>query len=197
MKKRYDKVYQFRIDLRDVRPPIWRRIQVPETYTFWDLHVAIQSAMGWTDSHLHEFEINDPTDGEKIRIGLPIEDYDDEVIPDWKRNIADLFCPENPKAHYIYDFGDCWEHLIRLEKVLPKEKNVDYPICIDGKRACPPEDCGGVWGYEEFLKAIRNPKHKEHKEMLEWIGGGFDPEHFDLEEIEFIDPDKHRRDALG
>ncbi|HDQ15752.1 MAG TPA: plasmid pRiA4b ORF-3 family protein [Bacteroidetes bacterium] len=197
MKKKFEKVYQFRIDLRDTKPPIWRRIQVPGTYTFWDLHVAIQDAMGWTDSHLHEFEIEDPTDGGKVRIGIPNEDYGDEVIPDWKRNISNFFSEKNPKAWYIYDFGDSWEHMIVLEKILVKEKDADYPRCIDGKRACPPEDCGGVWGYEEFLRAIRNPKHKEHKEMLEWIGGEFDSEHFDVKEVKFIDPDKHRRDALG
>lgn len=197
MKKKFEKVYQFRITLRDTKPPIWRRIQVPETYTFWDLHVAIQNAMGWTDSHLHEFEVMDPSYGENVRIGLPHEEYKDEVIPDWKRNISNFFSEKNPKAHYIYDFGDSWEHLIQLEKILTKEKNVDYPICINGKRACPPEDCGGIWGYEEFLKAIRNPKHKEHKEMLEWIGREFDSEHFDVKEVKFVDPDKHRRDALG
>lgn len=197
MKKKFEKVYQFKVTLEDTKPPIWRRIQVPETYTFWDLHVDIQDAMGWTDSHLHEFEIKNPADGEKVRIGIPNEDYGDEVIPDWKRNISDFFSEKNPKAYYIYDFGDSWEHLIQLEKILVKEKNVDYPICIDGRRACPPEDSGGVWGYEEFLKAIRNPKHTEHKEMLEWIGGEYDPEHFDVKEVKFIDPDKRRRDALG
>jgi hypothetical protein len=197
MKKEFENVYQFKVTLMGIKPPIWRRIQVPETYTFWDLHVAIQGAMGWTDSHLHEFEIKDPVDGEKIRIGIPDEDYGDEVIPDWKRNISKFFSEKNPRAYYIYDFGDSWEHLIQLEKVQIKEKNIDYPRCIDGKRACPPEDCGGVWGYEEFIKAIRDPKHKEHEEMLEWIGGKFDPEHFDVKEVKFVDPAKHRRDALG
>jgi hypothetical protein len=197
MKKKFEKVYQFKVTLMGTKPPIWRRIQVPETYTFWDLHVAIQNAMGWTDSHLHEFEIKDPVDGEKIRIGIPDEDYGDEVIPDWKRNISKFFSEKNPRAYYIYDFGDSWEHLIQLEKVQIKEKNIDYPRCIDGKSACPPEDCGGVWGYEEFIKAIQDPKHKEHEEMLEWIGGKFDPEHFDVKEVKFVDPDKHRRDALG
>jgi len=197
MKKKFEKVYQFRIDLRGTKPPIWRRIQVPETYTFWDLHVAIQDAMGWTDSHLHEFEVKDPAYGEKVRIGLPDEDYGDKIIPDWKRNISDFFSPKNPKAYYIYDFGDSWEHLIQLEDVLSRNKKVDYPICVKGKRACPPEDCGGVWGYEEFLDAIQNPKHEEHEEMLEWVGGEFDPEHFDVNEVRFIDPVKHRRNVLG
>lgn len=132
-----------------------------------------------------------------MRIGLPNDDYGDKVMPGWKENISDFFSEKNHKAWYLYDFGDSWEHTIKLGKILVKEKDTDYPRCIGGKRACLPEDCGGVWGYEEFLRAIRNPKHKEHKEMLEWIGREFDPEHFDVEEVVFIDPDKHRRDALG
>ncbi len=190
MKKKFERVYQFRINLQGINPLIWRRIQVPETYTFWDLHVAIQDAMGWTDSHLHEFDVIDPLDGETLRIGIPDEDFEGEIIPDWEMNISNIFSKQNPKAYYIYDFGDNWGHTIKLEKILPKEKGVDYPRCIGGKRACPPEDCGGVWGYREFLRAIRDPQHKEHKEMMEWIGGEFDPEHFDVNEVMFSDPDE-------
>ncbi len=196
MKKKFEKVYQFRVTLRETKPPIWRRIQVPETYTFWDLHVAIQDAMGWADYHLHEFEVTDPSDGEKVRIGIPEEEYRGEVIPGWKRSISNFFSEKNLKAYYIYDFGDSWEHILQLEKILLREKNADYPRCINGKRACPPEDCGGVWGYEEFLEAIKNPKHKEHKDMLEWIGGEFDPEHFDIAEVHFDDADKRRKRAF-
>jgi hypothetical protein len=83
-------------------------------------------------------------------------------------------------ASYTYDFGDNWEHTIQIEKVVDAEPGIRYPRCIDGKRACPPEDCGGAWGYGDFLKAIQDPKHSEHEEMTEWIGGEFDPEEFDL-----------------
>ena len=197
MKKKYNQVYQFKITLEDSKPPIWRRIQVPETYTFWDLHVAIQDAMGWSDYHLHLFEVRDPSTGMKIEIGIPEKEYGEEgeTLAGKKQKIADYFSMENRTADYVYDFGDNWEHKIQLEKILPREKGVNYPICIKGKRACPPEDCGGIWGYAELLEIIRNPEHEEHEEMLEWVGGEFDPEHFDVEEVHFDDPDKRRKMA--
>jgi len=196
MKKKYNQVYQFRITLKGIKPPIWRRIQVPETYTFWELHLAIQNAMGWTDYHLHEFELMNPETGLKLLIGTPNEDFADEVLPELNQNIADYFSMENQSAVYTYDFGDSWEHKIQLEKILPREKGVEYPICIKGKRACPPEDCGGTWGYEELLAIIKDSKHEEYEEMLEWLGGEFDPEHFDVEEISFYDPGKYLKKVL-
>lgn len=99
---------------------------------------------------------------------------------------------ENPSAYYVYDFGDSWEHEIRLEKILPREKR-KYPACIAGKRACPPEDCGGIWGYEEFLEIIKDPEHEEYEDMLDWVGGEFDPEHFDIEDVQFDDPVQRRK----
>jgi len=197
MKKNFNQVYQFKIALRDSKPTVWRRIQVPETYTFWDLHVAIQDVFGWSDYHLHEFEIIDPTSKRKVRIGIPENDFDREVLPVWKHRIADYFSMDNKKSDYTYDFGDNWEHKIELERILPREKRVKYPVCVKGKRACPPEDCGGVWGYEELLEAIKDPKHEQHEEMLEWIGGEFDPEHFDVKEVYFDDPDKRWKTAFG
>jgi hypothetical protein len=188
MKQPFDQVYQFKITLQGVKPPIWRRIQVPETYTFWDLHVAIQDAMGWSDCHLHEFRFADPSTEEEVNIGIPNEDYGTEVLPEWEQKIADLFSRGNKLAGYIYDFGDNWEHRIQLEKILPREEGVAYPMCIKGKRACPPEDCGGIWGYEDFLEAMRNPDHEEHESILEWFGGEYDPEHFDPQEVHFDDP---------
>jgi len=197
MKKKFDQVYQFKVTLRDIKPPIWRRIQVPETYTFWDLHVAIQDAMGWSDYHLHEFEIADPSTDLKVNIGIPDEDFGREILPGWKQKIADYFSVENRSVDYTYDFGDNWEHKIQLEKILPRDKNVGYPICIAGKRACPPEDCGGIWGYENFLEIINDPDNEEYEDMIEWAGGEFDPEHFDVKEVSFDDPDKRRRIAFG
>ncbi len=196
MKKKYNQVYQFKITLKGIKPPIWRRIQVLETYTFWDFHVAIQDAMGWSDYHLHEFKILNPSTGLKVNVGIPIPDdaFYREVLQVWKQKIADYFSMENRTADYVYDFGDTWEHRIQLEKILPREKSVDYPICIKGKRACPPEDCGGIWGYAELLEIIKNPNHEEYEEMLEWLGGEFDPEHFDVEEVSFDDPDKRRKE---
>ncbi|MCK4732574.1 MAG: plasmid pRiA4b ORF-3 family protein [Methanophagales archaeon] len=197
MKKKYTQVYQFKITLKGIKPPIWRRIQVPETYTFWELHLAIQNAMSWTVCHLHEFELVNPETGLKQFIGTQNEDFGDEVLPESNKKIADYFSMENQSAVYTYDFGDNWEHKIQLEKIVPREKGVKYPICMKGKRACPPEDCGGIWGYAELLEIIRNPKHEEYEEMLEWLGGEFDPEYFDVEEVSFYDHDKYLKDALG
>ncbi|MDP3103334.1 MAG: plasmid pRiA4b ORF-3 family protein [Candidatus Methanoperedens sp.] len=196
MKRKFTRIYQFKITLEGIRPPIWRRIQVPETYTFWDMHVAIQDAMGWLDYHLHEFEILNPTNGLKVNIGLPDEEFRKRNLLDWAQKIADYFSPENPSADYIYDFGDYWQHKIQLEKIFPREKNVDYPICVKGKRAAPPEDCGGVSGYENILSILKNPGHAEYEETIEWLGEEFDPEHFDPKEIYFDDPAARRKMAL-
>ena len=200
MKKKFDQVYQFKITLKDIKPLIWRRIQVPKTYTFWDFHVAIQDSMGWHDSHLHEFEIVNPLNGKKTIIGIPNEDEDFanyKTLPGWKQKIADYFSKENKSANYIYDFGDNWEHKIILEKILPKENNVTYPLCVKGERACPPEDCGGLYGYEDFLKIIGDPNDEQHEEMLDWIGGEFNPEHFDSNEVTFDDPAERFKNAFG
>jgi len=197
MKKKFDKIYQFKITLRDSKPPIWRRIQVPDTYTFWDLHIAIQDVFGWSDYHLHEFEMIHPSSKRKVRIGFPDEDFGRDILPNWKQKISDYFSMENKKSDYLYDFGDSWEHEITLEKILASEKGVNYPKCVKGKRACPPEDCGGIWGYEEFLEAIKDPEHEQHNEMLEWIGEEFDPEYFDPNEITFDDPDKRLKTAFS
>lgn len=193
--KTFSQVYQFKITLQNIKPPIWRRIQVPEIYTFWDLHVAIQDAMGWSGYHLHEFEIVNPLTGLKVNIGgIPDEEFGRKILPGWRQKISNYFSMENRSADYMYDLGDNWGHKIQLEKMLPCDKNIKYPVCTAGERACPPEDCGGVWGYEELLEAIMDPKHQRHEEMLEWAGGEFDPEHFDPKEINF---DKRRKIAFG
>ncbi len=196
MKKKFNQVYQFKITLQGIKPPIWRRIQVPETYTFWDLHVAVQDAMGWSDSHLHEFRILNPSTGLEVDIGLPDDELGKKILTDWNQKIADYFTMDNPSADYMYDFGDGWEHKIQLEKILPREQNVNYPVCIKGKRACPPEDCGGIGGYYNLLEIISDPENEEYEEMMEWVGGKFDPEHFDVKEVSFDDPDKRRKMAF-
>ncbi len=196
MKKKFNQVYQFKIALDDIRPPIWRRIQVPETYSFWDLHVAIQDAMGWLDYHLHEFAIIDPATGSEVDIGFPDDDFGKKVLKGWNQKIARYFSMENPSADYIYDFGDYWIHSLKLEKILPREKNVDYPICVKGKRAVPHEDCGGVSGYENILEIIKNPGHEEYEETMVWLGEEFDPEHFDPKEVNFDDPAARLKMAL-
>ena len=198
MKKKFNQVYQFKILLKDIRPPVWRRIQVPETCTFWDLHVAIQDAMGWTDRHLHEFELKiDPTGEMDVRIGIPDDDViaDHVVLAGWKLVISKIFSREHNKAEYTDDFGDEWTHEILLEQILPREKGVVYPLCIDGRRACPPEDCGGPPGYEDFLEIIMDPRNEQYHEMLDRVGGDFEPERFNAKDV-FFDNPKERLKAL-
>jgi hypothetical protein len=149
MKKRFDNVFQFKIILDGITPPIWRRVEVPENYSFWDLHVAIQDAMGWVDYYLHEFLMSDPLTGVETRIGVPDEEFGfyKEIVPENEQNITHWFSMKNKSARYVYDFGDGWKHRILLGKILPRDKNVKYPICTGGKKTCLPEDCGGIWGY--------------------------------------------------
>jgi hypothetical protein len=193
------KVYQFKITLADVKPPVWRRIQVPENYSFWDLHVAIQDAMGWQDYHLHEFKIINPKSSENFPIGIPDDetDWSRATLPGWETAIADYFTLENRIATYDYDFGDGWRHRVRLEKTEQALPDAEYPRCLAGARACPPEDVGGPWGYEDFILAINDPDHDNHDRMLEWIGGSFDPNYFDLEEVMFDDPKQRLEIAFG
>jgi len=167
--------YQLRIDLREIKPPIWRRLLVPGDITLYKLHQIIQVAMPWDSYHLYEFSIG----GE--RFGDPSED-DWEPPRSARRYRLNQMVRAGQKFAYVYDFGDSWEHEIKVEKVLPAEPGVRYPVCITGKRAGPPEDCGGPWGYLEMLAALADPKHAEHDSMLEWLGGEFAPEAFDLEE---------------
>jgi hypothetical protein len=193
----FKKIFQFKITLQDIQPVIWRRIQVPENDTFWDLHVAIQDAMGWQDCHLHQFDILNPKTGVTDQIGIPADDTGEiEFVPGWECWIADYFIPDNKKAVYLYDFGDCWMHEIHLEKVLPRGKTASYPRCLDGERACPPEDCGGVRGYADLLKILVDPKHTKYEETREWAGEGFDPEHFDKKTVQFLDPQARLNDLF-
>lgn len=188
MKKQFSSVYQFRIELQEITPSVWRRIQVPEAYTFWDLHVAVQDSMGWTDTHLHEFVVKNPKTGRIVKIGFPDEDFGTKVAEGWKKKINGFFSLHNPQAEYIYDFGDNWRHVVTLEAILPRQAGVHYPLCVGGERSCPPEDCGGSCGYEDFLEIIMDPKHEERDSMLTWVGGNFRPEHFECSEVVFDDP---------
>lgn len=184
-----DKIYQFKITLKEIKPPVWRRILIPSSYSFWDLHVAIQDAMGWTDTHLHHFEIVNPKTGRKEQIGIPDNEFMDEHISaGWKRRIAKYFSVDNKNALYVYDYGDDWQHSVVLEKIIDRKAGIKYPACTAGARSCPPEDCGGPWGYADFLEAIMDPAHESYDEMLEWAGKDFDPEHLDISEIVFDDP---------
>jgi hypothetical protein len=198
MTTKYQHIYQFKVSLNSINPVIWRRIQVPENYSFWDLHVAIQDAMGWFDCHLHEFNMPNPVTGQPERIGIFNEewDFDDiKVIPGWELSISDYFSGDTKLALYTYDFGDNWEHQVCLEKILPREANVKYPCCIDGARACPPEDCGSIPGYEHLLKIMKDPQNEEYDEMVEWLGRVYDPEKF-IPKIRFSSPKRRLKMLL-
>jgi hypothetical protein len=172
-------IYQIKVALRDSKPPIWRRIQVSSDINLGKLHRILQVVMGWTDSHLHQFIAGGTYYGEPDPNYSNMYDMRDEK----RVKLYQLVRGEKSKLRYQYDFGDSWEHELLVEKILPPEPGVHYPICLKGKRACPPEDVGGVWGYDSFLEAIGDPNHPEHDDMQEWIGGEFDPEAFDLDEI--------------
>ncbi|KPQ31260.1 MAG: Plasmid pRiA4b ORF-3-like protein [Phormidesmis priestleyi Ana] len=173
-------IYQMKITMRDIRPPIWRRVQVRSNESLEHLHYVIQLSLGWTNSHLHSFRIQ----GVEYGMLLPdclgfdeLETHDETTV-----KLSSVIPGEKFKFSYLYDFGDSWEHEVLVEKVLDADLEIDYPICVKAKRACPPEDCGGIWGYEGFLEAIQDPEHPEHEEMLEWVGGTFDPEDPELSE---------------
>jgi len=185
---KHDQILRFKITLNGIKPPIWRRIEIPSNATFWALHVAIQDAMGWTDTHLHEFHTTDRF-GPGLRIGIPDEDgWDNGIVAGWTRKISPVFKYPGTKAEYLYDFGDGWEHTVLLEAIEPARPGVEYPVCVGGRRRCPPEDCGGPWGYESLLEILADPTHEEHAEMLEWAGGPIDPEAFDPTAVRFEDP---------
>ncbi len=172
-------IYQIKITLKNIKPAIWRRILVKADINLFTLHVILQEVMGWEGGHLHQFLIN----GEYYGQPDPEFDISEETINEKTVKLKDVVNKEKQKFHYDYDFGDDWRHELIIEKILPLGKGRYYPVCIDGARACPPEDCGGIPGYEDFLTAIKRPNHAEHEAVLEWIGGSFDPEEFDMEEI--------------
>lgn len=198
--RRSDAVYEFRVVLLEVATPIWRTIQVPATYSFWDLHVAIQDAMGWLDYHLHVFRVSRPGTADSVQIGIPDEDAfegDEPILPGWEVPIKSYFTHPGTAAGYEYDFGDGWEHRIILEAVLPRQKGVRYPRCLAGERACPPEDCGGVGGYEHLMEVMSDPLHEEYEGMLQWLGGRFAPERFNPKRVKFEDPRKRWKKAFA
>lgn len=184
---RTERVYQLKISLREARPPIWRRVLVPGRYTLEQLHEVIQQSFDWGGYHLHLFtyrgqQYSSPPPGAEAGDQEFMEDAEDERSV----TLAGLGPEAKEKLLYVYDFGDDWEHEVLVEKVLdavPGDPGAGHPVCLTGKRATPPEDVGGMWGYAEFLEVIGDPQHEEHEERLEWVGGSFDPNAFDLAEV--------------
>jgi hypothetical protein len=174
-------IFQIQIALKDFKPKIWRRILIPSDVLLSDFHMIIQISMGWTNSHLHQFIKNRTYYSMRM-----VEDdlWEDMGSVDYeKMKISDLLKKEEEKIVYEYDFGDSWEHDIILEKILPIDTDLKYPICLTGKMNCPPEDCGGVWGYAGMLKVLKDPNHEEYESYMEWLDEDFDPEYFNKNEV--------------
>ena len=194
-------IHVYTVRLLNIEPAIWRRIEVPEHYSFWELHVAIQDAMGWLDYHLHEFQVYDPRRKQDARIGLPDdEDYlEPPLVAGWKTAMKRYFKRPGDQARYLYDFGDGWEHDVQLTAIALAEPGLEYPRCADGGRACPPEDCGGPGGYEQLLRILADTKHPERRSMIGWLKGHaksyhpYRPDHFEASAVEFSDPEEGLR----
>jgi hypothetical protein len=165
-------VLSLKVTLRHIRPPVWRRILVKGGMNLGDLHTAIQICMGWMDSHLHAFDIGGEQYGDRTTT--------DDVSDERRLTLNGLVNAGVTRFTYTYDFGDDWEHDILIEKVVPANDAIAFPACIAGKRACPPEDCGGPPGYEELLAVLADPASPNYAEQLEWLGGEFDPEAFSV-----------------
>jgi hypothetical protein len=172
------KIFELEIVLEEVEPPVQRRVQVPGEVSLAVLHEVVQSATGWTNSHLHEFAV----DGR--RYGIVDPDWDGQDVTDEAKVKLFRLVREGDWFGYLYDFGDNWAHRLTVEKIVAPEPGVRYPRCVSGQGACPPEDVGGPWGYEEFQAVLADPSHPEHGERLEWMGGPFDPHRFDLAEAD-------------
>jgi len=170
-------VHRLKITLRDIRPPIWRRVLVPSETSLGELHHHIQTAMGWWDCHLHEFRVGSTIYGIDDGEGWGDPPQDEATV-----TLADV-APALTSFTYTYDLGDNWEHLIAVESIDRAEPGVRYPRCIAGRRAGPPEDCGGPPGYLELINALVDPADHRHNELREWVGGDFDPAYFDADQI--------------
>ncbi|MCF6366013.1 MAG: plasmid pRiA4b ORF-3 family protein [Bacteroidales bacterium] len=174
------KTSQIKISLRGSKPVIWRRILIPSDLLLSDLHIIIQITMGWTNSHLHQFIKDRTFYAEKTDDDLwdEMDNVDYALI-----KISDLLKKEKDKIIYEYDFGDSWEHDIILEKTENSVSEKNIPICLAGRNNCPPEDCGGIWGYSNMLEILKDPDHEEYEEYIEWLGEEFDPKYFNKKEI--------------
>ncbi|HET8541883.1 MAG TPA: plasmid pRiA4b ORF-3 family protein [Anaeromyxobacter sp.] len=177
-RSRADQILQLKVTLAEVEPLVWRRLLVPADVTLAKLHDVLQDAMGWTNSHLHCFEIAGR------RIGMVGVEEDSPELEDERRvQVASVLPKKGARLVYRYDYGDDWEHVVEVEDVTAADRRLSYPLCIAGARACPPEDCGGAGAYEDLLRALARPDDDRHDELLTWVGGYFDPEGFDANAV--------------
>ncbi len=165
-------VIALKVTLRDIKPPVWRRLLLPGTMTLADLHEAIQAAMGWYGGHLHVFDIAGRQYGDPRIL--------EDVASETRLTLDGVLGTGVVRFTYTYDLGDNWQHQVLIERTQPALDAGRYPACIAGKRNCPPEDCGGPWGYAELLAAIADPTHPEHADQRAWLGDDFDPDEFDV-----------------
>lgn len=180
--KQYFK-YILKITLKHSKPPIWRRVSVPDTLTLGDLHDVIQIVMGWEDCHLHDFRIDDQLYGVKFDDDEDSELWGDEVL-DENSVVLKSVLSEGQSFEYQYDFGDSWIHVVKVEKIEPTDASTSaVVVCQKGTRACPPEDCGGIYGYAHMLAVLNDPEHPEREDILEWLPEGFDASLFDIKQV--------------
>lgn len=166
--------FDLRVTLSNTDPPIWRELQVPSTITLKRLHEALQVTMGWSNYHLHCFCVNE------LRYGPKDLDFDDGMIDESRKRLNAVLAEPRERLSYEYDFGDGWEHEIVLDRIFPVDASRPLPVCVDGGRACPPEDVGGPYGYHEFLEALAERAHPRHAEFVAWIGEEYEPGRFDI-----------------
>lgn len=171
-------VYQLHIELKYLKPAVWRRVLVPASIKLPKLHVVLLWAMGWDGGHMHEFVFGDTS----YEVSDPDFPSDEPMLNEARVNLGRALGALKSFT-YIYDYGDNWQHRVKVEKVLPPDPELRAPICLDGRNACPPEDVGGVPGYIGFLDAIIDPAHEEHQRLLDWWGGSYDPAAFDLRDV--------------
>jgi hypothetical protein len=165
------------LTLRGVKPPVWRRVLVPSSWTLGELSPALEAVMGWYGGHLHSFDPGDVVYGE------PDPDWGDDLQDEREVRVGDVLSHAGTKMRWDYDFGDGWEHDVVVEAILEPDPTLRYPHCVTGRRACPPEDCGGPYGYRDLLGALADPSHPDHEELKEWAPPGFDPARFDVREV--------------
>ena len=170
-----DLVHQLKVTLRGVKPPVWRRIVVKSDVTLGELAALLEGAMGWLGGHLHAFDV----DG--TWYGMPDPDWESDDLDESQYRLRDVLSGEGAKMRWDYDFGDGWEHDVVVEKINPVDPEVEYPVCLSGRRACPPEDCGGPHGYDRLLTALADASHPDHEELKSWAPPDFDPAYFDVE----------------
>ncbi|MGF1910031.1 plasmid pRiA4b ORF-3 family protein [Vibrio kasasachensis] len=199
----HQKILRFRVSLLGSEPEIWREIDVPDHYNFWELHVAIQDAMGWLDYHLHEFSPrkSGPTKGKSI--GLPESECDESIVAGWEFSVKKYFTSLGNTIDYVYDFGDGWHHEITLIGMFLAHYDAVYPKCLDGQMTCPPEDCGGLYGYHNLLEVLSDENHGEYADTVEWLKNHvksywpYNSSEFKAHKIKFSDPYLRWCNAFG